>query len=118
MSFTFMRIFILVFIISGTLACGSPFALNKVGQIIGNDTVLLKYSYDSSKITITLNKILTKGEVANIFIDYIAHPNRITEKGSQAISDSKGLYFINPLKQVPNKPRQIWTQGEPECNSD
>jgi len=194
MSFTFMRIFILVFIISGTLACGSgkkpvstnltevtvsapsktlkeksmaqiptasldvkmkhielhvsfdytnqrvfgkalltiephfyptnilvfdarKFALNKVGQIIGNDTVLLKYSYDSSKITITLNKILTKGEVANIFIDYIAHPNRITEKGSQAISDSKGLYFINPLKQVPNKPRQIWTQGEPECNS-
>ncbi len=93
------------------------FVINRVAQVNGSDTIPLKYTYDSAKIVIALNKTFTKGEYATLFIDYIAHPNRITEKGNQAISDSKGLYFINPLKNIPNKPRQIWTQGEPECNS-
>jgi len=38
-------------------------------------------------------------------------------RGSAAINDAKGLYFINPDERTPNKPRQIWTQGETEASS-
>jgi aminopeptidase N len=38
-------------------------------------------------------------------------------KGSAAISDAKGLYFINPKGEDKDKPTQIWTQGETEATS-
>ncbi|WP_240731366.1 M1 family metallopeptidase [Hymenobacter radiodurans] len=38
-------------------------------------------------------------------------------KGSAAISEAKGLYFINPDSTVAGKPVQIWTQGETEGSS-
>ena len=38
-------------------------------------------------------------------------------KGSRAIQDAKGLYFINADGKDPDKPKQIWTQGETESNS-
>src|SRR5215203_65243 len=31
--------------------------------------------------------------------------------------DAKGMYFINPTGEDPNKPTQIWTQGETEATS-
>ena len=34
-----------------------------------------------------------------------------------AITDAKGLYFINPKGEEKDKPTQIWTQGETEANS-
>ena len=37
-------------------------------------------------------------------------------KGSAAITDAKGLYFINPTGEEKDKPTQIWTQGETEAN--
>lgn len=37
--------------------------------------------------------------------------------GSAAITDAKGLYFINPKGEEKDKPTQIWTQGETEANS-
>ncbi|MEK7257968.1 MAG: M1 family aminopeptidase, partial [Bacteroidota bacterium] len=37
--------------------------------------------------------------------------------GSAAIQSDKGLYFINPQGDEPDKPQQIWTQGETESNS-
>jgi aminopeptidase N len=77
----------------------------------------LKYTYDKSKLTITLDKTYTRAESLEVFIAYTAKPNEYTVKGSSAITSDKGLYFINPLGQDPNKPRQIWTQGETEANS-
>ncbi|HAL53402.1 MAG TPA: peptidase M1, partial [Sphingobacterium sp.] len=44
-------------------------------------------------------------------------PNLLKARGSAAINDAKGLYFINPDERTPNKPRQIWTQGETEASS-
>ncbi|MFM9481371.1 hypothetical protein, partial [Streptomyces scabiei] len=38
-------------------------------------------------------------------------------KGSAAITDAKGLYFINPKGEEKDKPTQIWTQGETEASS-
>jgi aminopeptidase N len=77
----------------------------------------LKFTYDKSKLTIALDKTYTRSETVEVLIAYTAKPNEYTVKGSTAITSDKGLYFINPLGQDPNKPRQIWTQGETEANS-
>jgi aminopeptidase N len=77
----------------------------------------LKFTYDKSKLTITLDKTYTRTETVAVFIAYTAKPNEYTVKGSTAITSDKGLYFINPLGEEPDKPRQIWTQGETEANS-
>ncbi len=77
----------------------------------------LKYKYDDFQISIELGRVYTKGENISIFIDYTAQPNEGPEGGSAAITSDKGLFFINPTNEKPNKPRQIWTQGETENNS-
>ncbi len=56
-------------------------------------------------------------EQYTVYLDYTAKPNLLKVQGSAAINDAKGLYFINPDERVPNKPRQIWTQGETEASS-
>jgi aminopeptidase N len=77
----------------------------------------LKYSYDGLDLNIDLSKEYSKGEVAEILIDYTAKPEELLEGGSAAITSDKGLFFINPLGEDPDKPMQIWTQGETENNS-
>ena len=57
----------------------------------------LKYNYDGMKITIDLGRTYTRDEEYEIHIDYTAKPNEIEASGSAAITDEKGLYFINPL---------------------
>lgn len=92
------------------------FELKRVAMI-GKDTQNLSYTYDSSVIHINLGRTITNNETYKIFIDYIAKPNENKIKGSAAISDAKGIYFINPLRKDPDKPREIWTQGETQSNS-
>lgn len=75
------------------------------------------YSYENNKLTIDLDKAYKKGEKYIVYVKYIAKPEEITQKGSTAINDAKGLYFIDPLDQDPDKPTQIWTQGETESSS-
>ena len=47
----------------------------------------------------------------------MAKPDEVKVKGSAAINDAKGLYFINPKGEEKDKPTQIWTQGETEATS-
>lgn len=77
----------------------------------------LKYEYNDDKLTINLGNIFSKLENYTIYIKYIARPEEVKQKGSQAITDAKGLYFIDPTETDPDKPTQIWTQGETEANS-
>lgn len=77
----------------------------------------LKYSYDENKLRITLNKKYTNAEKFTVYIAYTAKPDELKVKGSAAITDAKGLYFINPDGTDKNKPTQIWTQGETESSS-
>ncbi|WP_290796180.1 M1 family metallopeptidase [Flavihumibacter sp. UBA7668] len=77
----------------------------------------LKYQYDGMALRIQLNKTYTNKEKYTIYIDYIAKPNELKVQGSAAITDAKGLYFINPTGEDKNKPTQIWTQGETEATS-
>jgi aminopeptidase N len=78
----------------------------------------LKYVYqDSLSLAIKLDKVYQNNESYTIYIDYTSKPNLLKVKGSAAINDAKGLYFINPDGKDPDKPIQIWTQGETESSS-
>jgi len=75
------------------------------------------FNYSEDELTVELDKSYKKGEEYVVYIKYTAKPEEITQKGSENIKDAKGLYFIDPKGEDPNKPTQIWTQGETESNS-
>ncbi|MDO5510750.1 MAG: M1 family metallopeptidase [Weeksellaceae bacterium] len=93
------------------------FLIHEVSLVNGNNKTPLKYSYDQWKLRIALGKTYTREQDFTLYIKYTAQPNKVQQEGSAAISDAKGLYFVNPRKEIPNKPTQIWTQGETEASS-
>ncbi len=88
----------------------------EISIVEGNKNIPLKYTYDNEQLFITLNRTYNRNEKYTIFIDYTSKPNELKEKGSQAITSAKGLFFINPEGKE-DKPIQIWTQGETEASS-
>ncbi|MDP3313250.1 M1 family metallopeptidase [Lutibacter sp.] len=81
------------------------------------NNVKTSYNYSNNQLTIDLNKEFKRGEEYNVYIKYTARPEEVTQKGSEAIKDAKGLYFIDPKNEDPEKPTQVWTQGETEGSS-
>ena len=77
----------------------------------------LKYVYENDSLKIDLDKEYTRNDKYTVFIDYKSKPNELKAGGSKAITDDKGLYFINPKGEDKNKMPQIWTQGETQSNS-
>jgi aminopeptidase N len=77
----------------------------------------LKYEYDDKKLRIELSNTYSKDENYTIYIKYTARPEEVGQEGSAAISDAQGLYFVDPDETDPDKPTQIWTQGETESSS-
>jgi len=59
------------------------------------------FETSEDKLRITLPKPAKHGEKFTVEIKYEAKP-------------TKGLYFILPDKDYPNRPKQVWTQGESE----
>lgn len=65
------------------------------------DSVSQQFDYDGEKIEIYLQQATTT-EAIKVEIAYsVDHPQR-------------GLYFIQPTADYPDKPTQVWTQGEDE----
>jgi aminopeptidase N len=91
--------------------------INKVEVVKMGKNTPLKFSYDNNFINISLDRTYKNDESYTIYIDYIARPNELKVEGSAAITDAKGLYFINPKGEDKDKPTQIWTQGETEATS-
>lgn len=91
--------------------------IKRVAIIKGGKDTPLKYDYDNWQLNIHLDKTYRGGEPYTIFIDYTAKPNELDVQGSAAISDARGLYFINPKGEDKDKPTEIWTQGETEATS-
>lgn len=82
-------------------------------QLVGSKgNTDLKYTYENDSLKIELDKEYTRTDKYSVFIDYKSKPNDLKSGGSQAISDDKGLYFINPKGEDKNKMPQIWTQGK------
>jgi aminopeptidase N len=93
------------------------FQIKEISLIKNGDKTPLNYSYDGKKILVKLNKIYTKAEVYDVFIDYVAMPNKLKIGKDIGSAGDRGLYFINYTGKDQNKHQQIWTQGETECNS-
>ena len=91
--------------------------IKEVAIIKGTAKSKLKYNYDGMELRINLDKTYKGGENYTVYIDYVSKPDELKVKGSAAITNAKGLYFINPKGEDKDKPTQIWTQGETEANS-
>lgn len=60
------------------------------------------FDYDGKQLTVHLSKAPQVGKALTVAIAYkLDHPQR-------------GLYFIGPNEHFPDKPVQVWTQGEDE----
>jgi aminopeptidase N len=92
--------------------------LKNISVVKNGKNIPLKFTYqDSLSVAIKLDKVYHNSESYTIYIDYTAKPNELKSKGSAAINDAKGLYFINPDGTEKDKPTQVWTQGETESSS-
>ncbi|HYF30482.1 MAG TPA: M1 family aminopeptidase [Chitinophagaceae bacterium] len=91
--------------------------IHKVNIVKGSSQLPLKYEYDGMIMNIKLDKKYKGGEQYTVYIEYTAKPDEFEGKGSAAITDAKGLYFINPRGEEKDKPTQLWTQGETEATS-
>lgn len=82
---------------SVTLASGSP----------------LQFEADKAheKLRITLDRVYQPADLLTVVIAY--HTNGPT---AQSSIGQGGLTFIKPTPEEPNRPRQIWSQGESEWN--
>lgn len=69
--------------------------------MIGSTAVNLPFETHQEKLTIELDRPLQRDEEVVIEIAYASRPR-------------KGLYFIQPDASYPNKPQQIWSQGQTE----
>ncbi|MDF2455705.1 MAG: pepN [Cytophagaceae bacterium] len=92
------------------------FDIHEVSLVKPNAKTLV-YSYDKKKLIVTLDKTYTQKDTFELKIKYTAKPNELPKGGSAAITEDKGLYFINADGKDPKKPKQIWTQGETEAAS-
>jgi aminopeptidase N len=82
----------------------SKIAFDSVGLTIQNvmlNKAAAKFETTADKLIIPLPTAAKAGEKFDIAIRYEGKPN-------------KGMYFILPDKDYPDRPKQIWTQGESE----
>lgn len=93
------------------------FEVGSVGLVVGDSLQKLSYRYNEKELSVFLPKELTSNDTVKLEVNYKAFPERNSGDGSKAITDTKGLYFIDPLDTVADKPTMIWTQGETEHNS-
>jgi len=76
-----------------------------------------EFEYDGLEISVPLSKTHTRKDTIQVTIAYTAKPYEREAGGSEAIEENRGLYFINADGSDPDKPQQIWTQGETEASS-
>ena len=77
----------------------------------------LDYTYEKDQLKIRFGQKYKMNDTVELYLKYTAMPYAAQTGGSGAITDDRGLYFINTDYKVPHKPSQIWTQGESESNS-
>jgi aminopeptidase N len=66
-----------------------------------NGTSDLAFRYDGLKLTVELGDALPLGKRRTLVVDYAGKPRR-------------GLYFIAPDQAYPERPKQVWSQGQDE----
>ncbi|WP_245545532.1 M1 family metallopeptidase [Mariniradius saccharolyticus] len=92
------------------------FEIHAFGLLEEGRSTELNFYYNERKVTAYLPKSYSANDTIQVRIKYTAFPNKNTTAAGSAITDTKGIYFVNPQSK-PGKPTQIWTQGETEYNS-
>lgn len=92
------------------------FDIHAFGLLDSGKSTELNFYYNERQVTAFLPKSYTAKDTIQVRLKYTAFPNKSSMPAGTAITDTKGLYFVNPLSK-PGKPTQIWTQGETEYNS-
>ncbi|MBA3335727.1 MAG: hypothetical protein H0T08_09000 [Acidobacteria bacterium] len=80
----------------------------------------LKFNYDAKKeddnLEIILDRTYKRGEDIAVKVEYRTSYVNKADAETAIGSFGRGLRFIKPTAENPNKPRQIWSQGETEFN--
>lgn len=80
----------------------------------------LKFNYDAKKeddnLEIILDRTYKRGEDIAVKVDYRTNYVNKADAETAIGGFGRGLRFIKPTPDNPNKPRQIWSQGETEFN--
>ncbi len=100
------------------------FSLDAASMTINSVTLAngtpLKFNYDKEKeqdnLEIMLDRQYKRGEDVRVKIDYRTNYVNTADADTAIGSFGRGLRFIKPTANEPNKPRQIWSQGETEFN--
>ncbi|MGI8813035.1 MAG: M1 family aminopeptidase [Pyrinomonadaceae bacterium] len=71
---------------------------------------------DNDNLDITLDRVYKGGEDATVVISYATNYVNKADQDTAIGNFGRGLRFIKPTADQPNKPRQIWSQGESEFN--
>ena len=82
-----------------------------------NRTFKPTFVHENNELKIYLGQVCQAADSVELYLKYTAQPYSVPTGGSRAISEDRGLYFINTGNQIPGKPAEIWTQGESESNS-
>lgn len=89
----------------------------ETGTVNNSTGEVSSFVYENDSIKINLGKTYKAYESYYVIIEYVAKPNELKIGGSNAITEDKGLYFINPQGENTFKMPQIWTQGETQASS-
>ena len=80
----------------------------------------LKFNYKggdtNDNLEIMLDRVYKSGESVSVKVDYRTSYKNSADGDTAIGSFGRGLRFIKPTKEEPNKPMQIWSQGETEFN--
>jgi aminopeptidase N len=90
--------------------------IEKIAIVRNGQMTPLQYQYDSIHLYIRLDRTYKSNEHYTVYIAYTSKPENVHDRPGFRM-DGKGLWFINPTGADPNKPTQIWTQGEAESSS-
>ncbi|HMJ08766.1 MAG TPA: M1 family metallopeptidase, partial [Pyrinomonadaceae bacterium] len=71
---------------------------------------------DNDNLEIMLDRVYKGGEDVTVKVDYATNYVNTADTDTAIGSFGRGLRFIKPSPEQPNKPRQIWSQGESEFN--
>ncbi len=85
--------------------------------VFSEKSEISSYTYKDDQLKIKFKNKLQNTDTIQLYVKYLAMPYAEAAGGSAAITEDRGLYFINTDQGIPGKPVQIWTQGETESNS-
>ena len=95
-------------------------AMMQINSVSLASGAALKFNYKggdtNDNLEITLDRVYKRGEDVSVKVEYRTSYVNSADAETAIGSFGRGLRFIKPTAEEPNKPMQIWSQGETEFN--